>query len=106
MWESNKIGLCLPQLLAHQKFASMRLNDGAHAWLSARYQHDVGLLEQELADGRAFIVGEQATIADFALSGYLMSANEAKVSVPPQVQAWLTRMTALPGWRPPVELLS
>jgi glutathione S-transferase len=105
-WEANKIGLCLPQIRGHQLFDTMQLTDGALKWLSDRYAHDVGLLDTTLADGRKFITGEEPTIADFSLSGYLFYADEAKVSVPPHVQKWLDALAALPGWKPPSELLS
>jgi len=104
-WEANKIGLCLPQLRAHELFADSRLQPDAHAWLSARYEHDVGLLNSELSDGRAWITGDTLTIADFSLCGYLSYAEQSKVAVPKHVQSWLDRLTQLPGWQPPYELL-
>lgn len=104
-WEANKIGLCLPQLRAHQLFDTMRLNDDVYEWLSNRYQHDVGLLNNELADGRRFIIGDEPTVADFSLCGYLVFAEQAKVNVPAHVQDWLIRIAGLPGWQPPATLL-
>jgi len=106
VWEANKIGLCLPQLLAHQKFESMRLNDGAHLWLSQRYDHDVQLLDGALADGRKFILGDEPSIADFSLSAYLFLADAVKLVVPSHVQAWLGNLAALPGWQKPEQLLA
>lgn len=106
VWEANKIGLCLPQLRAHKKFDTMQLNDGAHLWLSQRFEHDVNLLNDALADGRKFILDDEPSIADFSLSGYLFFPNDAKVSIPPHVQAWLERLAALPGWQSPANLLA
>ena len=76
-WEANKIGLCLPQLRASNKFEQFKLSDGARTWLTERYNHDVQILESELMDRRQFIVGEELTIADFSLCGYLYFADEA-----------------------------
>lgn len=108
MWEANKIGLCLPQLRAHEKFAdlypSLKLSQGAYDWLSARYKHDVGVLDKELAD-KPFILGDAISAADFSLSAYLMYADEAKVEVPANVQAWLNRMQSQNGWMSPYEML-
>ncbi len=105
-WEANKIGMCLPQIRAHHMFESGRLSDGALQWLSARYDHDVGLLDNALSQGHDFIVGDEPTVADFSLCGYLFYAEQARVTVPGHVQAWLSRLAALPGWRKPVDLLA
>ncbi|MGH1359060.1 MAG: glutathione S-transferase family protein [Burkholderiaceae bacterium] len=105
-WEANKIGLCLPQLRAHQMFDTARLSEGAHQWLSERYAHDVGLLDKALSEGSGFIIGDQPTVADFSLSAYLFYADQAKVSVPPNVQHWLNALARLPGWQPPETLLA
>ncbi|MFK7964666.1 MAG: glutathione S-transferase family protein [Burkholderiaceae bacterium] len=106
VWESNKIGLCLPQLLAHEKFESMRLNEGAHQWLSQRYDHDSKLLNDALADQRPFILGDEPSIADFCLSGYLFMAEPSSIEAPDRVSAWLGRLAKLPGWQPPSKLLA
>ncbi|MEM7612621.1 MAG: glutathione S-transferase family protein [Pseudomonadota bacterium] len=106
MWEANKIGMCLPQLRGHQRFADMRLDPGARAWLLSRYEHDVGLLDQHLAHQPGFVVGDTPTIADFSLSAYLHYADEAQVAVPAHVAGWLTRISQLNGWQPPYRLLA
>jgi len=105
-WEANKIGLCLPQLRSAARWPSPEFSDGAIQWLNARYEHDVNLLNNELADKRPFITGEAPTIADFSLCGYLFFADEANVIVPSNVQAWLDRIALLPGWASPYDLLS
>lgn len=105
-WEANKIGLCLPQLRGHERFDDMRLEQGAYQWLKARYEHDIDVLEREFADDRPFILGDKPTIADFALCGYLVMIDEAKLGVPNYVGAWLERMQELPGWQHPYEMMS
>jgi len=107
LWEANKIGMCLPQLRSKHRFNDESINDGAYEWLSARYEHDVNLLNATLADGRQWIIpGAQPTIADFALCGYLLLADEAHVTVPPQVAAWLDRLRELPHFAGHEALLS
>ena len=106
-WEANKIGLCLPQLRVRQKFGSDADLEGASAWLMSRYEHDVNVLEESLQDERDWMLGgETPTIADFSLCGYLVFADEARVIVPPKVQAWLTRLAELDGWQHPYQLLA
>ena len=105
LWEANRIGMCLPQLRSVQRFKNHGINEGARQWLLERYKHDIGVIETEFADGRSFILGSRPTIADFALSGYLFYEGEADVEVPPGVSRWLKRMSALPGWQHPYQLL-
>ncbi len=104
-WEANKIGMCLPQLRLARKFKDPDLNAETQRWLAARYDHDIGLLNEELSDHREFIIGDAPTIADFSLCGYLFFADEAEVEVPPHVKAWLKRISALDGWKHPYDLM-
>lgn len=108
VWEANKIGMCLPQLRSHETLSknnpAFRLSQGAYDWLVARYKHDAGVLDRELAD-KPFILGDHISPADFSLSAYLMYENEAGVTVPENVQAWLGRLQQQKGWQNPYELL-
>jgi glutathione S-transferase len=105
IWEANKIGLCLPQLRADRKFKGFELSAGAREWLHNRYLHDVSILDSELADGRPFVLGDQLTIADFSLCGYLMYDHEAGVAVPEKVSGWINRLKSVDGWASPYEML-
>ncbi|MEH6443228.1 MAG: glutathione S-transferase family protein [Oceanospirillaceae bacterium] len=105
-WESNKIGLCLPQLRFAAKFAPEQFNQGTLDWLTSRYNQDINVIEQELSDGRNFMLGDQLTIADFSLCGYLYFAEQAQVDVPPFTGQWLDRISKLNGWKHPYQLLS
>lgn len=107
VWEANKLGMCLPQLRSYEKFEKNAVLGSALPWLTARYEHDVGVLEATLSDGRAWIIdGEEPSIADFSLCGYLYFAHEAKLAVPPHVESWLKRLSELPAWRHPYELMA
>lgn len=108
VWEANKIGMCLPQLRASEKFGKddpeFKLSQGAYDWLKARYNHDVGVLDKELAD-KKFILGNDITPADFSLSAYLMYADEAAVEVPQNVERWLDRIREMKGWQSPYVMM-
>ena len=58
---------------------------------------------------RDYIVGAQPTIADMSLCGYLyFPADESGYDIGksyPAMAKWLERLKALPGWRPPYEML-
>lgn len=105
-WEANKIGMCLPQLRADRLFSDSKLSGGVRDWLLKRYQHDVMLLDDHLRESSHYMLGTEPTVADFSLCGYLFYAEEAAVTVPNHVQAWLERLSELPGWRSPRELLA
>ncbi len=105
-WEANKIGMCLPQLRAFKKHNAPEIQGETLQWLLSRYDHDVGVLNDTLADGRDFIIGSQFTIADCSLCGYLTFADEAEVDLPPFVEAWLSRISSQKGWKHPYGLLA
>ncbi|MBY4946329.1 glutathione S-transferase C-terminal domain-containing protein [Cupriavidus respiraculi] len=58
--------------------------------------------------GRAFVLGEHASIADFSLAGYVFFDDEIGVhwrKEYPHVHAWMERMRAMPGWKHPYDLM-
>ncbi|NRR29468.1 glutathione S-transferase family protein [Oxalobacteraceae bacterium] len=100
-WEANRIGLSLPNLRYGLQFAPNDYPIGVLPWLRQRFDDDIARLEAEFSDGRQFILDDQASVADFALSGYLFWAAQARVTVPPALVEWLDRISAQPGWQPP-----
>ncbi|MDN7601144.1 glutathione S-transferase [Burkholderia gladioli] len=65
----------------------------------ARAHRILKLIDEELS-GHVFIAGETATIADVALYGYISRAPEGNVDLSfyPRINAWLSRIEALPGF--------
>jgi len=60
-------------------------------------------LMDEHLEGRAFFVGDAASLADIALYAYTHVAEEGgayRLADYPNVQAWLARVAALPGYIP------
>jgi len=59
--------------------------------------------------GRDFLVAERPTIADFSLAGYMFYPNaETGYDIAasyPHLHAWRERIAALPGWKPPYEMM-
>ena len=68
----------------------------------------LGIVERHLK-GRLFVVGDEPTVADISMAGYLFFPTEETgydlMDSHPAIQAWLDRVAALPGWKPPYELL-
>ncbi len=107
VWEANKIGMCLPQIRSYERFEKNALLEGALPWLKARYESDISTIESALSGGQTWLLsGDQPSIADFCLCGYLFFADEANVEVPPNVQAWLQRLANLDAWQHPSKLLA
>lgn len=102
-WEANRIGFSLPNLRYGLRFTPGGLAPDVERMLRVRLEADLARLERELSDGRAFILGDEPSAADISLCAYLYWAEQAGVTVPPQLQAWLNRISALPGWRHPYE---
>jgi glutathione S-transferase len=61
----------------------------------------LGVLEQGLA-GRAFLVGERCSLADYALYAYTHVAPEGGFALAdyPSIRAWIARVEAEPHWAP------
>lgn len=100
-WEANRIGFSLPNLRFGLTLSDDGLAPQVEQMLRARFEADISRLDETLADGRAFILDDAPSIADIALAAYLYWPEQAKVTVPSHVQAWLGRISALPGWHHP-----
>ncbi|MEX0960639.1 MAG: glutathione S-transferase [Burkholderiales bacterium] len=57
--------------------------------------------------GRQFVVGNQMTIADLSLCGYLFWDDELGVDwkLFPHIDAWLSRIRNMPRWKHPYQLM-
>jgi glutathione S-transferase len=103
-WEANRVGMSTAHLRYGQKFDPAAYAGGVLPWFRHRFDADMARLEQELADGRKFILDNAVSIADFSLCGYLFWPDQANIAFPPKVAAWLQRISALPGWRHPYDM--
>ena len=78
-------------------------------FFKARVDGALALADRHL-ETNSFIVGDQVTIADFSMAGYLFyPAEEFGFDVRethPAIGRWLNRLQGLPGWKAPYELLA
>jgi glutathione S-transferase len=78
------------------------------AFLRSRVESTFAIAEKHLA-GRPFVLGERPTIVDFSLAGYVYyPAAETGFDLAaeyPAIDAWRRRIAALPGWKPPYEMM-
>jgi glutathione S-transferase len=66
------------------------------------FRQFAGVLDDHLR-GRKYLLGDQLTVADFAVGVALPYAEKAKIPVTefPEVQRWHARLNELPAWREP-----
>ena len=76
------------------------------AWLKGRLAAAYGTLDAHL-EGRDWIVGDGPTNADFSCCGYLFYPEPFGFDRAdwPHIDAWLSRIAALPGWTHPYDLM-
>lgn len=106
-WDNQK----LSGLTATYRFLrtfSRRPDPAVLAWHLARVDDFLGIVDERVAD-RPFVIGDRATIVDLSMCAYLSyPADETGFDLAtthPNVDAWLRRIAALPGWKPPYDLL-
>jgi glutathione S-transferase len=89
-------------------FAAAEPDPAISQWLKSRIANAFGIVEEQL-NRQAFIAGDEPTIADMSLCGYLYyPTDETGVDIAahyPAMFKWLEYMKKLPGWQTPYELL-
>lgn len=105
LFDNHKLTGSISTLRFLRNFAGKPEGD-VTAFLHARATAALTVLERRV-EKAPFVVGEDATIADISLCGYLFWPEEIGVSWDdyPAIEAWLERIKALPGWVHPYELM-
>ncbi len=64
------------------------------------------IVDKHLAENR-FLAGDRLTIADLSLTGYVYMPEETGIDMSefPNIAAWKGRISDLPGWRHPHDLM-
>ncbi len=77
-------------------------------FMRARTETALGIVETHLAS-RSFLVADRLTIADLSLAGYMFYPTEETgfdLAVShPHIDAWRQRIAAMPGFKPPYDLM-
>jgi len=78
------------------------------AFLRSRVEGTFSIVDKHLTD-RPFVLGDSPTIVDFSMAGYIYYPPEETgfdiAAAFPAIDAWRRRLAALPGWKPPYELM-
>ena len=107
-FDNHKFTSYLATLRFLKSFGATAPDPAVMKFLAGRVDNAFGIVEKHLSN-REFIVGSQPTIADMSLCGYLYyppeeSGYDIGTSYPAMAR-WLERLKALPGWKPPYEML-
>jgi len=89
-------------------FTPQPVHESVLAFLHARVEACFAIAEKHLSD-RRFILGDTPTIVDFSMAGYVFYPPAETgfniASAYPAIDAWRKRLAALPGWKPPYEMM-
>ncbi|KKL82138.1 hypothetical protein LCGC14_1987780, partial [marine sediment metagenome] len=94
LWEANRIGMCLPQLVESRRAGGVSFAPDTVAWLTARFETDRARFDSLLAGG-PFFHSDAPGAGDCAIWGYTQWLDAAGVGPSANMAAWLARMGAL-----------
>jgi glutathione S-transferase len=105
LWDNHKLTSYSATYRFMNRFQK-KGDDPAAQFLLARARSAWKVLDAHL-EGRDFVVAGHPTIADLSLCGYLFWPEEIGMDLAahPNIQAWLDRIAALPGYKRPEELM-
>ncbi len=105
-WEANRVGFSVPNLRMARTYGAETASLDVVSWLESRALKDLERLDHELS-AHLFLIDSSVTIADIACCAYLYWPEQAGLDLTrwPRVVDWLERISALPGWADPYELL-
>ncbi len=80
--------------------------EGVIPFLQNRLKGSYTVLNDHLAD-HTWVAGQAMTVADLSCAGYLFYPEPFGFARAdwPHIDAWLDRIAATPGWKPPYELM-
>jgi glutathione S-transferase len=107
-WDNHKLTGYMATYRYHRAFTP-NPDQAMLSYFRKRLDDFLGILDRHVRD-RDFVTCDCATIADLSMSAYLSYPKEEAgydfAASHPAIHAWLGRVAAIPGWRPPYALLS
>lgn len=108
LFDNHKFTSYLATYRFLKAFAQPAPDANVVAFLKGRFDAAAAIVDKHLAKSK-FMVGDKPTTADFSLAGYVFYPVEEHgydwAKTHPNIQAWMGRMRALPGWKGPYELM-
>jgi glutathione S-transferase len=106
-WDNHKLTGYMATYRFQRAFMSSP-NPDVLEFLRRRVDDFLGILEGRVRD-RPFVAGDGPTIADISMSGYLCFPKHESgydlAASHPAIAAWLSRLSEMPGWQGPYDLL-
>jgi glutathione S-transferase len=106
-WDNHKLSTQIGTTRFLMNFVpEAKRPEGVIPFLQGRLKAAYTILNTHL-DGRDWVVGDAVTIADLSCCGYLFYPEPFGFDRAdwPHIDRWLDRIAALPGWKPPYELM-
>jgi glutathione S-transferase len=106
-WDNHKLSTQIGTVRFLMNFLPAdKRPEGVIPFLQGRLKAAYAVLDAHLA-GRDWIVGPGVTIADLSCCGYLFYPEPFGFDRAdwPNIDRWLDRIAALPGWKPPYDLM-
>ena len=106
-WDNHKLSTQIGTMRFQMNFvAAAKRQVEVIAFLQARLKSAYKVLDQHL-EHRKWVAGEAVTIADLSCCGYLFYPEPFGFDRKdwPHIDAWMTRISALPGWKAPYDLM-
>ena len=108
IFDNQKVNGFLGPFRFLKNFAKPAGDPAVMGFLQGRAQGNLAIVNKRL-EGRQFLVSDKPTIADVSMTAYLYyPAEEFGFDIAkdhPAIGAWLERMSALPGWKHPYQLM-
>jgi glutathione S-transferase len=108
IFDNQKVNGFLGPFRFLKNFAKPAGDPAVLAFLKGRIDGNLAIVNQRLT-ARQFLISDRPTIADVSMTGYLYYPSEEFgfdiARDYPAIGSWLERMKALPGWKPPYELM-
>jgi glutathione S-transferase len=106
-WDNHKLSTQAGSARFIQNFLPAdKRPEGVVPWLQGRLKAAYGVLNDHLS-ARRWIVGDAPTIADLSCCSYLYYPEPFGFDRRdwPQIDRWLDGIAALPGWKPPYDMM-
>jgi glutathione S-transferase len=106
-WDNHRLsGVAGPRRFIENFLAEDKRPAGAIPFMQGRLKAAYAILNDHLAN-RSWAAGASVTVADLSLCGYLYYPEPFGFARAdwPHIDAWLDRISALPGWKAPYDLM-